>query len=122
MYFAMSGIADVYLQQKKGDKAIERLKQQIAKDPQASMLYGYLGRVNAQLGHYDDAEAAFKKAHDLNPNLTRIHLWLANIYVMQHKWQEVIDETGTYLKENPNAPDRAAVEDIRAKIAKEHAQ
>ena len=41
---------------------------------------------------------------------------------MQHKWQEVIDETDTYLKESPNAPDRAAVEDIRAKIAREHAQ
>jgi len=46
---------------------------------------------------------------------------LANIYVRQQKWHEVIDETDTYLKENPKAPDRAAVEDIRAKIVREHA-
>ena len=103
------------------DQALDALEAAVKLNPRSAPAYLLLGTANYKSSFLEEAEAAFKKAHDLNPNLTRIHLLLANIYVRQQKWHEVIDETDTYLKENPKAPDRAAVEDIRAKIVREHA-
>ena len=104
------------------DQALDALEAAVKLNPRSAPAYFLLGSANYKSSFLEEAEAAFKKAHDLDPNLSRIHLLLANIYVRQSKWQEVIEHVDTYLKENPKAPDRAAVEDMRAKIAKDHAQ
>jgi hypothetical protein len=43
---------------------------------------------------------------------------LANVYVKQQKWEDVIENLDAYLKENPKAADRASVEQMRASIMK----
>lgn len=104
------------------DQALDALEAAVKLNPHSAPAYFLLGSANYKSSFLEEAEAAFKKAHDLDSNLTRIHLLLANIYLKQSKWQEVIEHVDTYLKENPKAPDRAAVEDMRARIAKDHAQ
>ncbi len=104
------------------DQALDALEAAVKLNPRSAPAYFLLGSANFKSSFLEEAEAAYKKAHDLDPNLTRIHLLLANIYVRQSKWQAVIEHVDSYLKENPKAPDRAAVEDMRAKILKDHAQ
>src|SRR5204863_8742696 len=98
------------------DQALDALEAAVKLNPRSAPAYFLLGSANYKSSFLEEAEAAFKKAHDLDPNLSRIHLLLANIYVKQAKWQAVVSNIDDYLKENPKAPDRASIEEMRAKI------
>jgi tetratricopeptide (TPR) repeat protein len=102
------------------DEAMDNLEAAVKLNPRSANGYYLLGLANYKSSFLEEAEAAFNKAHNLNPKLTRIHLLLANIHWRQEKWPQVVDNIDAYLKENPKAPDRAAVEDLRAKVVKEH--
>jgi Flp pilus assembly protein TadD len=102
------------------DQAMDNLEAAVKLNPRSASGYYLLGLANYKSSFLEEAEAAFKKAHDLNPRLSRIHLLLANIHWRQGKWQDVVENIDAYLKENPKAPDRGAVEELRAKVVKEH--
>jgi tetratricopeptide (TPR) repeat protein len=102
------------------DKALDNLEAAVKLAPRSASAYYLLGLANYKSSFLEEAEAAFKKAHDLNPKLTRTNLLLANIHWRQGKWGDVIENIDAYLKENPKAPDREAIEDMRAKVVKEH--
>jgi len=98
------------------DQALDALEVAIKVNPRSAPAFYLLGSANYKSSFLEEAEAAYKKAHDLDPSLSRVHLLLANIYVRQRKWQDVVSNIDDYLKENPRAPDRAAIEEMRAKI------
>jgi tetratricopeptide (TPR) repeat protein len=102
------------------DQAMDNLEAAVKLNPRSSSGYYLLGLANYKSSFFEEAESAFKKAHDLNPKLTRINLLLANIHWQQGKWSDVIENIDAYLKENPNAPDRAVIQEMRAKVVKEH--
>ena len=102
------------------DEAMDNLEAAVKLNPRSANAYYLLGMANYKSSFLEEAEAAFKKAHDLNPKLTRIPLLLANIHWRQGKWPDVVENIDEYLKENPKAPDRAAVEELRARVLKEH--
>lgn len=102
------------------DHALDNLEAAVKINPHSAFGYYFLGLANYQSSFLEEAEAAFNKAHGLNPKLTRIHLLLANIHWRQGKWPEVIENIDDYLKENPKAQDRAAIEEMRARVLKEH--
>jgi tetratricopeptide (TPR) repeat protein len=102
------------------DQALDNLEAAVKLAPRSAGAYYLLGLANYKSSFFEEAEAAFKKAHDLNPKLTRTHLLLANIHWRQGKWGDVIENIDAYLKENPKAPDREAIEEMRAKVVKEH--
>lgn len=102
------------------DQALDNLEAAVKLNPRSGSAYYLLGLANYKSSFFEEAEGAFKKAHDLNPKLTRINLLLANIHWRQGKWSDVIENIDAYLMENPNAPDRAAIEEVRAKVIKEH--
>jgi tetratricopeptide (TPR) repeat protein len=104
------------------DQAMDALEAAVKINPRSASAYYLLGSANYKSSFLEEAEAAFKKVHDLDQNFSRVHLLLANIYLRQGKWQDVIGSIDAYLKENPKAADRAAIEDMRAKIVKEHGQ
>ena len=100
------------------DQALDMLEEAIKLNPRAAVAYLLLGQANYRSDFLEEAEAAFKKAHDLDPRLGPAQLMLANIYMRLEKWQDVIDTLDVYLKENPKAADRASVEDTRARVVK----
>jgi tetratricopeptide (TPR) repeat protein len=102
------------------DQALDNLEAAVKLNPRSASAYYLLGLANYKSSFLEEAESAFKRAHDLNPRLTRINLLLANIHWRQGKWPDVIENIDAYLKENPKAPDRAAIEEMRAKVVKEH--
>jgi tetratricopeptide (TPR) repeat protein len=100
------------------DKALDALEEAVKLNPRSAMGYFLLGQANYKSGFLEEAEAGFKKAHDLDPRNGAARLMLANIYLKQKKWDEVIENLDAYLKENPKATDRANVEEMRARIVK----
>jgi tetratricopeptide (TPR) repeat protein len=104
------------------DQALDALEAAVKLNPRSASAYYLLGSANYKSSFLEEAESAFKKAYDLDPNLSRIHLVLANIYAREGKWHEVIGNLDAYLKENPKTPDRAKIEEMRDKFVKEHGQ
>ncbi len=99
------------------DKALDALEQAVKINSHSANAYYLLATANYKSSFLEEAEAAVKKAHDIDPHLSAAHLLLANIYIRQEKWQDVIENLDAYLKENPKAPDRSFVEQMRAKVA-----
>jgi tetratricopeptide (TPR) repeat protein len=100
------------------DKALDVLEEAVKLNPRSSVGYFYLGQANYRSDFMEEAEIAFKKAHQLDPHLNMAQLMLANVYVRLQKWQDVLDVLDAYLKDNPKATDRANVEQMRERVAK----
>ncbi len=98
------------------DEALDALEQAVKINPRSAMAYYYLGTANYRSEFYEEAEAAFTKALQLDPSLTSVRLMLANIYLKERRWREVAEMLDLYLRENPNAKDRASVEEMREKV------
>jgi tetratricopeptide (TPR) repeat protein len=100
------------------DQALDALEQAVSLNPRSAIAYYYLGSANYKSNFFEEAEAALKKAVDLDRGMSGVHLMLANVYVKQMRWKEVLDCLDTYLKDNPKASDRPTVEKMRDNIAK----
>jgi tetratricopeptide (TPR) repeat protein len=100
------------------DQALDSLEQAVKLNPRSASAYFLLGQANYRSSFLEEAEAAFKKGMEINPNFGGARLMLANVYVKQERWLEVLDLLDTYLRENPKAADRMNVEEMRDNIAK----
>ena len=98
------------------DDALDALEEAVKIDLRSAMAYYYLGAANYKSEFYEEAEAAFNRASQLDPSLTAIRLMLANVYVKQRRWRKVVEELDAYLQQNPNAMDRAKIEEMRASV------
>jgi tetratricopeptide (TPR) repeat protein len=100
------------------DKALDALEEAVKLNPRSAMGYFLLGQANYRSDFLQEAEAAFKKSHEIDPHMSAARLMLANVYVKLQKWEDVLENLDAYLKENPKAADRANVEQMRARIAR----
>jgi predicted Zn-dependent protease len=100
------------------DQALDALEEAVKLNPRSAVGYFLLGQANYRSDFLEEAESAFKKAHALDARLSASRLMLANVYVKLQKWDDVIENLDAYLSENPKATDRASVEEMRARIAK----
>jgi len=101
-YDALDGLVSSYLVQKKNDKAIERVQEQIHKDP-SSTLYSLLGKTYARTGQNDAAEAALKRAIELQPNEFTPYVLLGDLYVKQKTMDKALAQFATATQLNPKA-------------------
>jgi len=100
------------------DQALDTLEQAVKVDPRSVASYYYLGSANYKSSFFPEAEAALKRALDLSPSMSSVRLMLVNVYVKEKKWRAVLQNLDAYLEENPKASDRAAIEEMRDKVAK----
>jgi tetratricopeptide (TPR) repeat protein len=100
------------------DQALDALEEAVKLNPRSAVGYFLLGQANYKSDFMEEAETAFKRAQGLDPRMSPVRLMLANVYVRQEKWPEVLENLDAYLKENPKASDRASVEQMRDRIAK----
>jgi predicted Zn-dependent protease len=98
------------------DQALDALEEAVKLNPRSAVGYFLLGQANYRSDFLEEAEIAFKKTRDLDPHIAASRLMLANVYMKQHKLDEVIENLDAYLKENPKASDRTNVEEMREKI------
>jgi Flp pilus assembly protein TadD len=72
----------------KFDEAIVKFNEVIAKIPKCAECYSNIGQINMRKKDYPAAEAAFKKAVEINPAAAEAHSGLANAYNAQSKFPE----------------------------------
>jgi tetratricopeptide (TPR) repeat protein len=61
-------------------KAVERVQEYLATYPEDAAGHLILGETQFSGREYDDAQAQFERAIELNPSLTEPHLQLARVY------------------------------------------
>jgi tetratricopeptide (TPR) repeat protein len=100
------------------DQALDILEAAVKMNPRSSVAYYYLGSANFKSQFLEEAESAFKKVEELDPQMTIARLMLANVYAMMNKLNDAVRYLDTYLQENPKVENRAALEDLRARLVK----
>jgi predicted Zn-dependent protease len=76
---------NIYLTEKKYDKAQQLVQQEIKKNPNDKESYYLLGGLNAELGKADSAKMAFQKCVDLDPTYFEASVDLAKMYYQDAK-------------------------------------
>jgi predicted Zn-dependent protease len=97
---------------------MDLLDEAIRMRPLSAIAHYYLGAANYKSMFLEEAEASLRRAQDLDPRMGMTRLMLANVLIKQNRWEEGLAELGAYLKENPKASDRAAIEKMRETITK----
>ena len=98
----LTQLVQMDLADKKPDEAVNRVKEQIAQAPKAEAGLQYLlGRVYQSQNEAKLAEAAYKKAMELNPEISGADLALGQLYATGGKEQEALARFQDALKVNP---------------------
>ncbi len=69
-------------------KAVNLLQAASAKDPELKDVFEGLGRALNELGHHDEAVAAFTRQVDVAPHHERAYAWRAHVLIAQGRWKE----------------------------------
>jgi len=122
-YFDFPGLpqnlAIVYLKNGMLDEAVIKLKQAISYQLGTSgrpPFYVELGNTYLQLGKYELAEAAFKDALKIDPNLVSAHYRLADAYLRQNKVDEGLVELKKVIELAPDSEEAKHARDATQKI------
>jgi cellulose synthase operon protein C len=100
---ALNGLMTVYIVQKDADKAVAAANAQIAKVPDSSAFYDLLGTAlfNAKKD-YKGAEAALRKATELDKKNSDALLKLGQVYRAEGSTDQAISTYKQSVKDNPN--------------------
>ena len=110
---AYLALGNSYLAQRKFDApAIDALTKATELLPANYNAFYNLGVCYSNSGKYTEAEAAYRKAIGINQNEPVTHYQLAMALLGQSKNSEAKAEFQKYLELNPNAADRAEVEEL----------
>ena len=77
-----------------------------------------LGLAMYKLSRLDKAEEVLKRALDVAPRMSQIHLALANVYLKLKRYDNLLDQLNTYLEQNPKGTEREQVERLRDQVLK----
>ena len=78
----------------------------IGTEPQRTLTYANLGMLQIAKGNQPAAEAAFKRAVEVDPRSEAAHLSLANYYWAAHQWAEVERELKIALDIEPEVSEQ----------------
>ncbi|MGH9857283.1 MAG: tetratricopeptide repeat protein, partial [Acidobacteriota bacterium] len=110
---AYLSLGNSYLSERKFDApAIEALTKATELLPANYNAFYNLGVCYSNSGKYTEAEAAYRRAIVIKPNEPVAHYQLAMSLLGQSKNSEAKSEFLKYLELNPNAADRAEVEEL----------
>jgi Flp pilus assembly protein TadD len=96
-------------------KARVLLEEAVKLRPNSVTAHYLLGIVYYRSSLNQEAELVLKRALELGDQGPS-RLVLANVYIHERKWLDALDQLDAYLKSNPKAPDRAEIEQIRARV------
>jgi len=117
--YLSQNLAIIYLAKGDFNKAIEEFKEAISyqKNVQSMPpLYSDLGNAYLKLERYEPAEAAFKNAIKIDPNLVSACYGLANAYLNQNKIDEGLVELKKVIELDPDSEEAKYARDAIQKI------
>ena len=91
------------------DEAIQLEKQAIARDPANSIFRFSLGSLQVSAGHYDAAESSLRKALELRPEASGVHLLLVQAALLRNEAEIALREA--------EAEPRGTLHDVAAVLA-----
>ena len=90
--------------QNRQDAALERVQKQIALVPESGPLQLLLGRVHMSRGEKEQAETAYLRAVELEPDLVAAHAQLGNLYASGGDYDKALEKFDKALQEGPETP------------------
>ncbi|GAI13137.1 unnamed protein product, partial [marine sediment metagenome] len=114
-------LAETYLRQNKIEESLVELREAISITYQHSeekmpSLYCDLGNAYLKLGRYEPAEAAFKDALKIDPNIVSAHYGLSGVYLRQNRIEEGLIELKKVVELGPESEEAKYARDAIQKI------
>ncbi|MBI5577860.1 MAG: tetratricopeptide repeat protein [Deltaproteobacteria bacterium] len=97
----LTELVQTYIQQKKHGAGVAVCTKRIEDNPRDIFAYNLLGWVYTDMKNYQEAEAALKKAVEMQPLWPAPHTNLANLYLLQGRKQEAIEKLQAGIDANP---------------------
>jgi tetratricopeptide (TPR) repeat protein len=97
-------LGNVLLLTRQYESALLSVNEGLRRQPKSAMGQFLLGTIYARLGRTGEAEAALREALILDPEMSKVHLELVNLYLSQQKKSEAVAELQTFLKDFPKDP------------------
>jgi tetratricopeptide (TPR) repeat protein len=112
---ALRGIGLCQIQQREFAAAVSNLENAFVLEPNAPATLMLLGYAHLSLNHYDESKQCLQQALKLGPeSVPRAHVYLAEVYAHEQKFNEAAEEIRAYLKEKPDASDAASLRKMEA--------
>jgi tetratricopeptide (TPR) repeat protein len=99
---ALNGLVALYRQRGQNDKAIARIRQQMAQGETAD-LDNLLGKTYAELGQFEPAERILKRALELDPHSFDSYTLLGGIYAQEKATDKAVAELQEAVRVNPKS-------------------
>jgi len=115
---AHAGLGILLVKQKKYAEAVPHLRRSIELDKRSSPAYLALGLAEMMTGDYLSSETNLLRAYELSKP-TIAHIYLANLYDLQHQPAKAIEQLEAYLKENPESSNRVQIRETIDKLKKQ---
>jgi putative PEP-CTERM system TPR-repeat lipoprotein len=100
----LARLAAMSLGENKPEQAIQRVERQALLEPESGEIQLLLGQVHHTIGNNGPAEEAYKKAIQLNPNLTLAYMSLGQLYGETQQHERAIRELDKALETDPDQP------------------
>jgi tetratricopeptide (TPR) repeat protein len=97
-------------------KALEMFEKALRLNPLAPRANFYLGNALYKLGDYESAESRLLHTLDLDGRMYEARLVLLNIYTRQKRYEGALKQISEYLTANPDSPEKARLERLKAQI------
>lgn len=112
---ALRGAGFCRLEKKEFVEAIDHFERSLSADPDNANTYLLLGIANLELDRREPARQALKKALGFNTQpVPRAHIYLANLFALEHLYQQAADELHKYLEAAPGAADANGMREMEA--------
>jgi tetratricopeptide (TPR) repeat protein len=115
---AHTGLGILLVKQKKYADAVPHLRRSIELDKKSSPAYLALGLAEMMTGDYPSSETNLLRAYELSKP-TIAHIYLANLYDLQHQPAKAIEQLEAYLNENPESTNRPQICETIDKLKKQ---
>jgi len=113
---ALRGSGYCKLENREFAQAIDDFERSVSAEPENANTYLLLGIANLELDRHEPARRALQKALSFTTqSVPRAHIYLANLYALEHQYQQAADELRKYLDAEPAAADAKAMQEIEAR-------
>ena len=112
---ALRGSGYCKLEKKEFVQAVGDFERSISVEPDNANTYLLLGIANLELDRREPAREALQKALSFsNHTMPRAHIYLANLYALEHHYVEAADEIHKYLDADPGSADAGEMRKLEA--------
>lgn len=115
---AYFNLAYVYLLREKYGEAESVVHEGLRRDPNSAFGQFVLGASLHRIGKLTEAEITLKRAVQLDATMAKAYLELANIYLVQQKTEQAVEELRSFLKSVPDDPMAPKVKEVLARLEK----